>query len=32
MLAFAFREEEEIKVPAEQIAAFDRAHPSEVAV
>jgi len=32
MLVFAFREEEEIKIPAEQIAAFDRAHPAEVAV
>ena len=32
MLVFAFREEEEIKIPAEQIAAFDRVHPAEVAV
>ena len=32
MLVFAFREEEEIEVPAEQIAAFDRAHPAEVVV
>jgi cytochrome o ubiquinol oxidase subunit 1 len=32
ILVFAFREEEEIKIPAEEIAAFDRAHQAEVAV
>jgi len=32
MLVFAFREQEEIKIPAEDIAAFDRAHQAEVAV
>jgi cytochrome o ubiquinol oxidase subunit 1 len=32
MLVFAFRDEEEIKIPAEEIAEFDRAHPTEVAV
>jgi cytochrome o ubiquinol oxidase subunit 1 len=30
-LVFAFREEEEIEIPAETIARFDRAHPAEVA-
>jgi cytochrome o ubiquinol oxidase subunit 1 len=29
-LAFAFREQEEVEVPAETIAEFDRAHPTEV--
>ena len=32
LLAFAFRDEEEIEIPAEQIAQFDRAHQAEVAV
>ncbi len=32
VLAFAFRDREEIEIPAEQIAQFDRAHPVEVAV
>jgi cytochrome o ubiquinol oxidase subunit 1 len=32
ILVFAFRGEEEIKIPAEEIAAFDRAHQAEVAV
>ena len=31
-LVFAFREEEEIEIPAETIARFDRAHPAEVAL
>jgi cytochrome o ubiquinol oxidase subunit 1 len=29
ILAFAFREREEIEIPAEEIARFDRAHPVE---
>jgi cytochrome o ubiquinol oxidase subunit 1 len=29
MLAFAFREKEELEIPAQQIALFDRAHPTE---
>jgi cytochrome o ubiquinol oxidase subunit I len=32
MLAFAFRNEEEIEVPAEQIARFERANPAETEV
>jgi cytochrome o ubiquinol oxidase subunit 1 len=32
LLAFAFRDKEEIEIPAEQLAQFDRAHPVEVAV
>jgi cytochrome o ubiquinol oxidase subunit 1 len=32
MLAFAFRNEEEIKIPADQIARFEQAHQAEVAV
>ena len=32
LLAFAFRDEEEIEIPAEQIARFDRAHQAEVAL
>jgi cytochrome o ubiquinol oxidase subunit 1 len=32
MLAFAFRDEEEIEVPADQIARFEQAHQAEVAV
>jgi len=32
MLVFAFREEEEIEIPAEDLAEFDRAHQAEVAV
>jgi cytochrome o ubiquinol oxidase subunit I len=31
VLAFAFRDNEEIEIPAEQIARFDRAHPVGVA-
>src|SRR5215831_12902005 len=31
-LAFAFRQQEEIEIPAETIAQFDRAHPTEVAL
>jgi cytochrome o ubiquinol oxidase subunit 1 len=31
-LAFAFREQEEIEIPAETIAGFDRVHPTEVAL
>ena len=30
-LAFAFREQEEVEIPAETIAQFDRAHPTELA-
>jgi cytochrome o ubiquinol oxidase subunit I len=30
-LVFAFREKEEVEIPAETIARFDRAHPAEVA-
>jgi cytochrome o ubiquinol oxidase subunit 1 len=32
MLVFAFRDEEEIEIPAEQLARFDRAHQAEFAV
>jgi len=32
MLAFAFRDEEEIEIPAEQIARFEQANPAEIAV
>jgi len=32
LLVFAFRDEEEIEIPAEAIAEFDRAHPTEVTV
>jgi cytochrome o ubiquinol oxidase subunit 1 len=32
LLIFAYRERNEIDIPAEQIARFDRAHPVEVAV
>ncbi len=32
VLVFAFREEDEIEIPAERIAQFDRAHPAEVAL
>ncbi|MEA2883343.1 MAG: cytochrome o ubiquinol oxidase subunit [Bradyrhizobium sp.] len=32
MLAFAFRNEEEIEVPAEQIARFEKVHQAEIAV
>jgi cytochrome o ubiquinol oxidase subunit 1 len=32
MLVFAFRKEEEIEIPAEQIARFERAHQAEIAV
>jgi cytochrome o ubiquinol oxidase subunit 1 len=32
MLAFAFRDEEEIEVPAEQIARFEQANQTEIAV
>jgi cytochrome o ubiquinol oxidase subunit 1 len=31
-LAFAFRGEDEIEIPARQIAQFDRIHPAEVAL
>jgi cytochrome o ubiquinol oxidase subunit I len=31
-LAFAFREQEEVEMPAETLAQFDRAHPTEVAL
>jgi cytochrome o ubiquinol oxidase subunit 1 len=30
MLVFAFRERDEVEIPAERIAQFDRAHPAEV--
>jgi cytochrome o ubiquinol oxidase subunit 1 len=32
VLAFAFRDSEEVEIPAEQLARFDRAHPVGVAV
>jgi cytochrome o ubiquinol oxidase subunit 1 len=32
MLAFAFRDEEEIEIPAEQIARFEQANQAEIAV
>ena len=32
MLAFAFRDEEETEIPAEQIARFEQAHQAEMAV
>jgi cytochrome o ubiquinol oxidase subunit 1 len=32
LLAFAFRDKEEVEIPAEQIAQFDRAHFAEVAL
>ena len=32
MLVFAFREQEEIEIPAEEVAQFDRAHRAEVAL
>jgi cytochrome o ubiquinol oxidase subunit 1 len=32
MLAFAFRNEEEIKIPTEQISRFERTNPAEIAV
>jgi cytochrome o ubiquinol oxidase subunit 1 len=32
MLAFAFRDEEEIEIPAEQIARFEQVNQAEVAV
>jgi cytochrome o ubiquinol oxidase subunit I len=31
LLAFAFRDQEEIEIPAEQVARFDRAHQVEIA-
>jgi cytochrome o ubiquinol oxidase subunit 1 len=31
ILVFAFREHEEVEIPARQIAQFDRAHPAGVA-
>ena len=31
LVAFAFRDKEEIEIPAEQVARFDRLHPVEVA-
>ena len=30
ILVFAFREQDEVEIPAQQIAQFDRAHPTEV--
>jgi cytochrome o ubiquinol oxidase subunit 1 len=30
ILVFAFREQEEVEIPANQLAQFDRAHPTEV--
>jgi hypothetical protein len=30
ILVFAFRGEEEVEVPVEQIAQFERGHPAEV--
>jgi len=32
MLAFAFRKEEEIEIPAEQIARFEQVHRAEIAI
>jgi cytochrome o ubiquinol oxidase subunit I len=32
LVAFAFRDKEEIEIPADEIARFDRAHPVEVTV
>ena len=32
VLVFAFRDEDEIEIPADRIAQFDRAHPAEVAL
>jgi cytochrome o ubiquinol oxidase subunit 1 len=32
LLAFAFRDKEEVEIPAEKLAGFDRAHPVEVAL
>jgi cytochrome o ubiquinol oxidase subunit I len=32
MLAFAFRDEEEIEIPADQIARFEQVHQAEIAV
>jgi cytochrome o ubiquinol oxidase subunit I len=32
MLAFMFRAEDEVKIPAEQVGQFDRAHPVEVSL
>jgi cytochrome o ubiquinol oxidase subunit 1 len=32
VLAFAFRNEEEIKIPADQIARFEQANQAEIAV
>jgi hypothetical protein len=32
MLAFAFRREEEVEIPAEQIARFEQVHQAEIAV
>jgi cytochrome o ubiquinol oxidase subunit 1 len=31
LLVFAFREKEEVEIPAERLAQFDRAHQAEVA-
>ena len=30
LLVFAFRDEDEVEVPAEQIARFEQGHPAEV--
>jgi cytochrome o ubiquinol oxidase subunit I len=32
MLAFAFRDEEEVEIPTEQIARFEQAHQAEIAI
>jgi len=32
ILVFAFRDEEEVEIPAERIAQFDRRHQAEVAL
>jgi cytochrome o ubiquinol oxidase subunit 1 len=32
MVAFAFRDEEEVEIPAEQLARFERTNPVEIAV
>jgi len=32
LLAFMFRVEDEVEIPAEQVRQFDRAHPVEVSL
>ena len=32
MLAFAFRSEEEVEIPADEIARFELANPAEIAI